>query len=188
MSPSFLQSLGVIKMQLKVLFALFVYSWIVFPSYSQVDSIDNSSINSINNTGQKIGLWIENDGFVEAYYKDDERDGIFKCYYRKTGKLVVFGEYTTGNRTGTWYYFNEAGQIDIIECEISKNNDLQILRDDGELMTPKYKSFLSFYNPSGIIKEEGVALYDEDIEIDFFKYGAWKYYNQKGNLLKVEDH
>lgn len=175
-------------MQLKILFALLIYSLIVFPSYSQVDSANFSIINSVDNAGQKIGLWVENDGLIEAYYRDGELEGIFKSYYRKNGKLGVFGEYTNGDRTGTWYYFNETGQIYMIECEISKNVNLQVLRDDGELITPEFKSFLSFYYPNGNIKEEGVVLFDEDIEIDFFKYGTWKYYDQEGNLLKVEDH
>lgn len=175
-------------MQLKILFALLVYSGIVFPSYSQVDSINNTSINSADNTGQKIGFWIQNDGLNEVYYKAGERDGIFKSYYRKNRKLAVFGEYTNGDRTGTWYYFNETGQIDMIESEISNNDILKILRDDGELITPKFKSFLSFYYPNGTIKEEGIAIYDEDIEIDFFKYETWKYYDTDGNLIQTKNH
>ncbi len=88
-------------MQLKILFALLIYSLIVFPSYSQVDSANFSIINSVDNAGQKIGLWVENDGLIEAYYRDGELEGIFKSYYRKNGKLGVFGEYTNGDRTGT---------------------------------------------------------------------------------------
>jgi antitoxin component YwqK of YwqJK toxin-antitoxin module len=172
----------------KISFVTLVYLPILFPTYSQVDSINKSKINLIDSNGQKIGLWIENDGLIEVYYKDDERNGIFKSYYRKNGKLEAFGEYTNGKRAGIWYYFNEIGQYYMIECDISDNNELQIRRDDGENITPKFKSFISLYYPNGALKEEGIALYNEDIEIDFFKYGTWKYYDTYGELLKTENH
>ena len=175
-------------MQLKILFSIIIYFLIVFPTCSQVDSTNNDDINLLNSNGQKIGLWIENNGLNEVYYKDGKRNGIFKSYYRKNGRLSGFGEYLNGNRTGTWYYFNENSQIVMIESEISNNVDLQILRDDGELVTPEFKSFVSLYYPNGVIKEQGIAFYNEDIEIDFYKYGTWKYYDQSGNLLKTEDH
>jgi len=76
----------------------------------------------------------------------------------------------------------------MIESEISNNVDLQILQDDGEMVYPKFKSFLSFYYPNGEIKEQGLALYNEDIEIDFYRYGTWKYYNTDGELIKLEYH
>jgi len=175
-------------MQFKIIFSLLIYSLIVFPSYSQVDLTKNSTINSVDSNGQKIGLWIENDGLIEVYYKDGERDGIFKNYYRKNGRLAVFGEYIKGKRTGVWYYFDDIGQIYMIERDISDNDKLQISRDDGEKITPKNKSFISLYYPNGALKEEGIALYNDDIEIDFHKYGTWKYYDLDGNLLKTEDH
>jgi antitoxin component YwqK of YwqJK toxin-antitoxin module len=175
-------------MQLKIISNLLIYFLIVFPSYTQVDSTSNDNINHLDSNGQKIGLWIENDGLNEVYYKDGKRNGTFKSYSKKNRRLSGFGEYTNGKRTGVWYYFNENGQIDMLESDISTNDDLQILRDDGELVTPKFKSLLSFYYLNGEINEQGVALYDEDIEIDFYKYGTWKYYDQEGNLLKVEDH
>jgi len=67
----------------------------------------NNNINQLNDEGKKEGLWIENNGLIEAYYKAGLKDGIFKAYNRKNGKLSVFGEFTEGKKSGTWYYFDE---------------------------------------------------------------------------------
>jgi antitoxin component YwqK of YwqJK toxin-antitoxin module len=147
-----------------------------------------SDCNLRDSQGRKVGLWIEENGLKEIYYKDGLRHGIYKSYYRKNGKLEGLGECENGNKTGTWYYFDEESHLVGIEKGITKNPGLTVKREDGERMTPLFKSYFIRYYPNGVIKEEGIALYDKEIEIDFFKKGTWKYYDQSGKLIKTEEH
>lgn len=148
----------------------------------------SNNVNQLNNKGKKIGLWIENNGLIEAYYKDGLKDGIFKSYNRKNGKLSVLGEFTEGKKSGTWYYFDESSLLILQEAEIQENSTYTRTRDDGVEITPKFTSYVKFYYPNGYIKEEGRILYSEDIEIDYFKIKTWKYYNKQGILEKTKEH
>ncbi|NLI37603.1 MAG: hypothetical protein GX416_13975 [Bacteroidales bacterium] len=155
-----------------------------FSSKSQNNPSAKVTVNNLfDNNGLKTGLWIENKGLVEVYYKNNLKDGVFRSYNRKNGKLSCFGEYVNGFRTGNWFYFNEKSQLVMIEKNISVNTD-KITTDDGKKIVPKFKSYVIIYYENGSIKEEGTALYDKDIEIDFFKIGIWKYYDKKGLILK----
>jgi hypothetical protein len=63
----------------------------VFLCIEVMGQTDN--INQLNGEGKKMGLWTENNGNTEAYYKNGIRDGLFKNYNRKNGKLSVLGEF-----------------------------------------------------------------------------------------------
>ncbi len=162
---------------------------IAFGCYSQnkVQSNQKTStamgFNLRDSKGLKTGLWIENKGLIEVYYKNNLRDGVYRAYNKKNGKLSGFGEYTKDMKSGTWHYFDEKSQLFMKEQNISINHR-KIKRDDGVEILPQFKSYVILYYPDGIIKEEGNVLYDEDIEIDFFKTGLWKYYDSKGAIIK----
>lgn len=147
-----------------------------------------SETNLLDKQGKKVGLWIENKGNTEAYYKNGLRDGVFKVYNRKNGKLSALGEFTEGQKSGTWYYFDESSRLILKECEIKKNTEYKRVRDDGVEITPKFTSYVWFYYPNGYVKEEGRVLYSEDIEIDYYKTGTWKYYNKEGSLKEKKEH
>jgi antitoxin component YwqK of YwqJK toxin-antitoxin module len=144
--------------------------------------------NNVDSLGRKQGLWIERKGQAEAYYKDDLRNGVFKAYNRKNGKLSGFGEYKEGVKSGIWYYFDNSSYLILIESNIRKNERLTRIRDDAKAIKPINISYAKFYYPSGTIKKEGLVLYDEDIEIDYYKTGQWKYYTENGKLLEVKAH
>jgi len=146
--------------------------------------INMNGISQQTNGNKKNGLYIENNGLKEVYYKQGLKDGIFKTYNRKNGKLSAFGEYENGEKTGTWYYFDEKSHLYLQESQIKKNNYYFRNRDDGVKVKPKYVSYIKTYYSTGYIKEEGFVLYNEDIEIDFYKIGTWKYYNEQGILTK----
>ena len=57
------------------------------------------------------GLWLEDDGYREVYYKDGVVDGIFRSYSRKTGTLLSIGWYCKGMLSGRWFYFDEQGKL-----------------------------------------------------------------------------
>jgi len=125
----------------------------------------------------KNGLIKGENGLKETYYRNGRKNGIFKSYYKSNGKLEAIGFYEDDKPVGSWYYFNHAGQILMIEEKKGINKDKQVKGDDGVLIKPKYMSYLKQYDPkTGLLKTEGVALYFEDIEIDYFKYGTWKEY------------
>ena len=136
-----------------------------------------------NAEGKKVGLWIENNGLTEIYYKDGLPHGIIRNYDPMTQKLHMFGEYKQGNPTGTWYYFGEHGHLALMEKDITKHK----IQYDKRVV-PIFKSYVVKYYLSGVIKEEGIAQYDESIEKYFVKKGPWKYYAQSGKLTKTVDH
>ena len=101
----------------------------------------------------------------------NDGEDLFKCAERDE----VIGFYENNNPVDTWYYFGEKSQILMIEDKKGFNKDKQVKNEDGVSVRPKYESYLKSYNPqTGILKNEGIALYDGDIEIDYFKYGTWK--------------
>lgn len=150
--------------------------------------VSQQANNQLDDKGKKVGLWIENNGLIEAYYKAGLKEGIFKSYNRKNGKLSALGEFTEGKKSGTWYYFDETSHLILQECEIEGNTSYTRMRDDGVEITPKFTSYVKFYYPNGYIKEEGRVLYSEDIEIDYFKTGTWKYYDKQGKLEQTKEH
>jgi len=144
-----------------------------------------SECNIRNKEGKKVGFWIEDDGLRENYYKDGVMHGIFRLYQREHGRtfLGIFGEYKDGKPVGTWYHFGEYGELVLTEREIRKEK----VEYNGRLV-PVIKSYAVFYYTSGIIKEEGIAQYDESIQIHFLKRGIWKYYDRSGKLTETKDH
>lgn len=68
-------------------------------------------LNRADSTGLRQGLWIEDEGYVEAYYKDGALNGFYRSYSKSTGTLASFGEYKSGVKTGTWMFFNDSGTL-----------------------------------------------------------------------------
>ena len=144
--------------------------------------------NKVDSLGQKQGLWIVNDGRAEVYYRNDTLNGVFRSYNRKTGKLSGFGEYDKGERRKNWFLFDNQSRLTLIESDIKINSNTIRFRDDGDTLKPKYISHVKFFYPSGVIKEEGNVLYDENIEIDYYKTGQWLVYDEDGKQIKVEKY
>ena len=68
-------------------------------------------INQTDSCGRRQGLWLEDDGYREVYYKDGVVDGIFRSYSRKTGTLLSIGWYCKGMLSGRWFYFDKQGKL-----------------------------------------------------------------------------
>ena len=146
----------------------------------------NQDYNLKNEHEKKFGFWIEDDAEEELYYKNGVRDGIYKRYYSPNGKLLFFGEYKNGHRVGLWYFFHQDGYLILTEKEIAKNTNLTVRRDDGVRIMPANRSYVTEYYSNGMVKDEGLALYDDDVVIYFFKKGKWKYYKPSGELERTE--
>lgn len=82
---------------------------------SDVDLYDykwkGRDLNNLDSCGRRQGLWLEDDGYREVYYKDGVVDGIFRSYSRKTGTLLSIGWYCKGMLSGRWFYFDEQGKL-----------------------------------------------------------------------------
>jgi len=100
--------------------------------------------------------------------------------------LECLGEYWRGEPTGIWHYFNEQSRLIMIESKIHKNTTVKIRLDNGKMVILPWRSYLIDYYPNGYIREEGLALYDENVEINYFKKGIWKYYDESGKLVKTK--
>jgi antitoxin component YwqK of YwqJK toxin-antitoxin module len=129
-------------------------------------------------------LWIEDDGCNEVYYRNGLKNGVFGAYDRKTGRIGCFGEYSYGKPVGTWYYFNEQSRMYMMEKNMRKNTHLTVARADGKRMKLPFKSYVLCFYPNGEVREEGLALHDGDVEIDSFKKGIWKYYDESGKPVR----
>ena len=175
------------KLRKKILLIFCIFNlWIVNQSEAQrnLEFKVCDFCNQNDRFGNKTGLWIEDSGYAEVYYQNNRLNGISKTYYKINGTLESFGQYVDGLKSGTWYYFNENNHLSFIEKSISFNNKDKIKNEEGVYIKPMYKSYVIFYNINGNIKEEGYVIYDESVEIDFFKLSNWKYYNEYGVLIK----
>jgi len=68
-------------------------------------------VNKYDQSGLKTGLWKDEKSGILAYYKNGKLNGVYRSFNKTTGKLECFGEYTYGNMTGTWFYFDEKSQL-----------------------------------------------------------------------------
>ncbi len=123
---------------------------------------------------------------VIIYYKNGKRNVFFRSYDPMTGMLDGFGEYLDDQPVGTWYYFGQYGHLSFIEKDICAYHG-KIKTGDNIEVTPKYKSYLILYYPNGEKKEEGYVLYFEDIEMEYYEIGTWKYYDNTGKLVNIID-
>jgi antitoxin component YwqK of YwqJK toxin-antitoxin module len=144
----------------------------------------DSSLNQKDNQGRKQGLWIENDGLSEVYYWNGLKSGIYKVYFAKTGKLEALGDYEQDKPVGSWYYFDETSRLFMIERKLGEGKEIKLKNDEGSYIILANKSFIKVYNKNGILIRKGLAIYDEDVQLEFFMYGLWKYYDETGKLIR----
>lgn len=90
-------------------------------------------------------------------------DTIGNMYYEyySNGKLKLNGELKNGNRQGEWSAYYENGK----------------LWSRGEYIDGKREGLSTVYYPNGVLKIEGS--YKNNVPV-----GIWKFYDEKGKLLK----
>ena len=142
----------------------------------------------------------------------------FWVYYYDNGNIKEQGSFDCGKKIGTWISFHENGMIQQVtnfakpysEGLVRQFGDILNLRRTNPM---KHGQFLE-YNDSGRLKTSGqydilhikttvdsLVLVDEltfektykKIEGEYWlpqsvKSGTWKYYDQDGNIIKVENH
>ncbi|HHT51661.1 MAG TPA: hypothetical protein GX007_00560 [Bacteroidales bacterium] len=165
---------------------VFIISLILFINLNVYPQ--NNSINFTDENGKKQGFWIEDNEC--AYYVDDVLHGLSISYFKKNHNLFRIGEFENGEYAGTWMFFDE--KVGYLSCkifDIKLNDGKKVLIDKyrGLTKTPIRQAYMIEYYPTGVIKKEGIILYDSSMEVDFYEYGSWKFYNEKGELIKVEN-
>lgn len=174
-------------MKIKLIFIVFTF---LIPAFLSAQKNPKDQINQYNSNGEKEGYWVEDRGFdiIETYYRNGRMSGVFKSYTTTEPKtLRYFGEFEDGEVVGKWYHFDSNGQIWIQQMDFGVNTDTVILYDNVKFVYP-HKCRTKIYYPNGLIKSEGILLWDEDPELDDVReYGEWKYYDEEGNLIETKN-
>ncbi|MET0637371.1 MAG: hypothetical protein ABWZ25_15175 [Chitinophagaceae bacterium] len=129
--------------------------------------IEDTFINHKDGQGRKQGFWIEDGGLKEIYYFNGKKNGNYKSYSRKTGKLEGFGWYEQDRPTGIWYYYDETSSLFLTERILGNNRNLRVKNDEGHSILLPFQSYVQLYHKNGLVSEEGIALYEDSVEIDF---------------------
>ncbi|TKC60158.1 hypothetical protein FBD94_14685 [Pedobacter hiemivivus] len=138
--------------------------------------LDNTE-SSDRNGRQKNGLILEDHGLTEYYYKGGKKNGVFKNYFKRNRKLHILGFYKDDEPVGSWYFFNQEGGIYLIEDIKGSNKSKEVRRADGVMVKPTFMSYRKEYDSkTGEVKREGLALFYENVEDGFYRYGYWKEY------------
>lgn len=160
------------------------------------------STNSFNRNGQKEGFWEE--GNACMYYRNGLRNGIYTEFTetppsslpingaegeksRITQKLAVFGEYTHGEMSGTWYFFNPIGQLTKTYKHFSRETNLINKPMSKDNFRQTHRCYCTEFYPDATVKEEGWIIWTDDPRSEFArKKGEWKTYSPEGKLIKTE--
>jgi len=150
---------------------------------------ENSCVNCKLINGKKNGLCIEklDSLIVYAYYKNGLRNGVCVNYDRINGKVISFSEYKNGDEV-VWYQFDLDGHLLFKGVNCEKNTKLTVKGYSGKRVKYPYKIYIYFYYLNGIVKEEGIILFDDSPLVDSEKKGLWKYYDSNGKYKKSIIH
>lgn len=153
--------------------------------------LENNKYNQLDSNGLKQGIWLSEtpSDRVETNYYNGKRHGIYIAYSRKSNKISSIGEFRNNAMSGTWYTFDDYGILLSKVENIVENNDYYYFADGTYYYggKPKHKAHYVNYYPNGNIKSEGTILFSDTFETESSEYGFWKYYDEKGNLIKTEE-
>jgi hypothetical protein len=153
--------------------------------------------NQTDAQGRKQGLWreVEKYEYTEFYYKDGLKHGVYRVYRLKyPHTLTELGEFKEGEWTGNLYSFGVAGEkkgervfseLAYILRNIEKVNT--IVKCPNREIGFRFRAYMENYHRFGVLKSEGIILFDESFHTDDFRYSTWKFYNEEGKLIKTEE-
>ena len=120
--------------------------------------------------GVPIGVWVkrtrEGKIYQERIYFDTIKHKIREINY-----------YLNGNLKSSGFLYSEPVRDSVMDFDPISN------RDTLAYITRRLfqKGVWTFYHPNGVKESDG--FYSKDLKV-----GSWKYYDDKGNLLKVEEY
>lgn len=120
-------------------------------------------LNQYNKDSLKTGLWIENNGLDQLYYRKGEKNGIQRIYDERSGKIKTF---TIINETQKIKYsFDSGGTLFSVEKSL-----------------PKKESQVTFYLPNG--EKKNTTVTTKDVSQDSSEMAKRRPYNAKGKLIE----
>lgn len=156
-------------------------------------------INRVDHKGLKDGLWIDYstvpDHTVYSYYKNGNKDGLSFSVRLSTNTLDWI-DYSIAGDPKVIIYFNTGfpdstlgapGTVLMMYfCSINKTYKVKM--PDGSVVLPYYKAYYKDFHPNGKIKSEGFTVWDKDDDmlVDYWDCGEWKYYDEEGNVKIVD--
>lgn len=155
---------------------------------SRADAQSVVNYNLFDSLGRKNGFWI--DGTItkptwQGYYMHGKMDGLYKQYYTN-GALMMIGYYKEDTLTGKSMGFDDQGRLIFTEDSIQLS-DITFRSDSNTYFKPHYKSYCTDYYENGRKSREGWLAYDQ-IFLDFFEIGLWKFYDREGNLVSTKKY
>jgi len=76
----------------------------------------------------------------------------------------------------------------MIEIKLGVNKEVKVKNDESRYILLPHKSMIKIYGKNGLLVKEGIGLYGEDVQLDFYMFGSWKYYDETGKLVKEENY
>lgn len=137
------------------------------------------TINRIDMQGRKQYEWVVHHDELrgepgydeEGQFINDRKEGEWRLF-SPMGDLVGIEHYRWGNKDGTAQYFSNLGDLRLEQSWKALNPDK--LYDTIQVEDlDKLDSYREV-----VVKNEGASL----------KHGSWKYYNEKGALIKTENY
>ena len=136
----------------RIIVLLFISIFFTKISYSQNDNLLNDTINQVDNSGLKQGIWREyhSNGQLEyeTFYLNDTIEGNYTSYY-DNGQLECKYFISNQKKEGDYILYQENG---VLKGEISYKNGKRVFfrkyNPKGEL------HYEELYDKKGIIKEQ----------------------------------
>ena len=144
-------------------------------------------INKQDHEGLRTGLWVENQGEQTrfCFYQKGVLDGPCWIISANEKRLYSFGEFSNGEYSGVWYSFGDDGVLLSMQKDFGKTT-YEIPQTHRAQGTCPYQCYTISYHPNGCKQSEGILLWDVSPDADTtFEYGEWKYYDDKGKLVRV---
>lgn len=111
---------------------------------------------------------------INRYDNKKRRHGEWEFYWDEDSTVVANkGEFKHGEQVGTWTYYNLDGSLQKIETK--------------RFWGRRYKTQVFYAN--GKVQKEGYARLTKEKEyLNYYWYGNWKCYDEKGNYVKTEKY
>ncbi len=130
--------------------------------------------------------WADTD---TLYYKTGEIKEIGK-------KVIPYGDNEIPRKKGPWREFYKSGSLKGEgDSNPSKNYIWRYFYESGELKSVgNYEGGMKvgpweYYYKNGVVKEKGIYIYTYNDSLQFEKKrGRWKYYNSKGQFIRVKKY
>lgn len=154
-----------------------------FCSYAQPKSFqlttDGDTLNLVDNKGLKQGRWVQsfpelrgNPGYEEeGVYVNDKKNGVWRKF-TVDGDLIAIENYKYGGKDGLQQYFTFVGNL------LREENWRGFNPDSPYDTIPIYGTGSNDVLEFKIVKAEPYSV----------KHGTWKYYDDQGRLINVEEY